>query len=281
VKGVVNLRILLHFWGMKKRVKQRSLLFPLKKRIKRLLYGPHIEETDLIYELLQADRQPGVMVDVGAHHGGALAPFAAVDWEIFAFEPDVKNRSVLERAIRENDWSQVAVDTRAVSNTDDQELPFFTSEVSTGISGLADFHDTHVATDTVTTVQLGTFLKEKKVGQIDLLKIDTEGYDLFVLQGMDWSRPKPRAIICEFEDRKTLPLGYSYQDLISYLQEVGYRVLISEWEPIVEYGRRHRWRRFAKADTPLAEKAWGNLLAVRPAYYPSLVDIARKSGPVE
>ena len=35
------------------------------------------------------------MIDVGAHHGFALLPFLNMGWQIFAFEPDQKNREQL------------------------------------------------------------------------------------------------------------------------------------------------------------------------------------------
>jgi hypothetical protein len=69
--------------------------------------------------------------------------------------------------------------------------------------------------------------------------------------------------MCEFEDRKTVPLGYDYDDLATYLIKLGYVVFTSEWYPVVEYGRRHRWRSMRRYPVPLDdERGWGNLLAV-------------------
>ena len=45
---------------------------------------------------------------------------------------------------------------------------------------------------------------------------------MFVLQGIDWSKVKPEIIICEYEDNKTLQLGYNFNDLITFLQNKNY-----------------------------------------------------------
>jgi hypothetical protein len=45
---------------------------------------------------------------------------------------------------------------------------------------------------------------------VDFLKIDTESHDLFVHQGYPWECGKPAVIECEFEDAKTVPLGYTF-----------------------------------------------------------------------
>src|SRR3546814_15144947 len=72
------------------------------------------------------------------------------------------------------------------------------------------------------------------ISRIDFLKIDVEGFDFFVIKGIDWDGVTPDVILWEFEDAKTLPLGYSSRDAYSYLVHKGYQVTISEWHPIGE-----------------------------------------------
>ncbi len=233
----------------------------IERRLRRLLFPQHIEERDII-EAYFADRAGSkhVMIDVGAHFGTSLEPFAQKAFRIFAFEPDPKNRQVLERTVAK--YKNVTIDERAVSRHDDEEVAFFTSKVSTGISGLLAFHSSHKETARVKTVRLATFCDRHSINQIDYLKIDTEGFDLIVLQSLDWEKWHPEVILCEFEDRKTVPLGYRLLDLCSFLEARGYALLISEWHPIVEYGKRHRHRRFLTDPKRVARsEAWGNIIA--------------------
>ncbi|MFC1483883.1 FkbM family methyltransferase [Candidatus Neomarinimicrobiota bacterium] len=222
-------------------------------------FNPH--EVQLAYRVLRKRAEYKVMIDVGAHIGGSLRAFALDDWRIFAFEPDPVNREELEQMCRQ--FPAVTIDTRAVSDEIKSDVPFYRSDVSSGISGLSSFHPSHEETGKVSTVTLDQFCQEQQLDGIDFLKVDTEGYDLFVLRSIPWERITPRLIVCEFEDRKTVPLGYNYHDMGQYLIDHGYHVLVSEWFPIAEYGGHHRWRTFADYPTELVggELGHGNLIA--------------------
>jgi FkbM family methyltransferase len=201
------------------------------------------------------------MFDVGACRGSSLRKFAEDAWTVHAFEPDPVNRSKLEEAFGE--FPKVLIDPRAVTDKVESEVPLYRSDVSVGISALSPFHPSHKEAGTVQTVTLDLYCREKLVKDIDFLKVDTEGYDLFVLYGVPWKRTRPRVIMCEFEDRKTVPLGYSFHDLAKYLLRQDYHLLISEWYPVVEYGGSHRWRRFAPYPCELMDQqACGNVIAV-------------------
>lgn len=145
---------------------------------------------------------------------------------------------------------------------DDEEVSLFTSDVSTGISTLSPFHKTHAPTATVRTVRLDTYVRNGAVNQVDFLKTDIEGFDLFALRTFPWESHHPKAIVCEFEDKKTIRLGHNVHDIAQFLQGHGYSVLVSEWNPITEYGAAHKFRRFSHYPTELAADSWGNLIAV-------------------
>ena len=225
----------------------------------------HYDETDCIAEVFLKTLSGKLMIDVGAHHGWALSPFLDKDWNIFAFEPDEKNRAkLLERLRNHQNRDLVSLDTRCVSNKSQSGISFYRSEQSTGISGLSAFHESHVEAQRVDTVALTEFFEGKELPQVDFLKIDTEGHDLFVLQGFPWERVRPAVIECEFEDTKTVPLGYTFHELAQFLIDQGYTVYVSEWHPIVRYGIRHDWRSLAQYPCDLSDKkGWGNLLAFR------------------
>lgn len=223
----------------------------------------HWDETKGIERLFRSHLRGSFMIDVGAHHGWALAPFLGAGWEIYALEPDQKNRNALEARLKNHPFrASVTVDSRCVSNNTRQGVPFYSSEQSSGISGLSAFHESHKEVQRVDVTTLREVLDEREAAEIDFLKIDTEGHDLFVLQGYPWERGRPRVIECEFEDAKTESLGYSFDDLARYLVNKGYTVFVSEWHPIVRYGIRHDWRQLARYPCQLADpKGWGNLLA--------------------
>src|SRR3546814_10456098 len=126
------------------------------------------------------------MVDVGAHFGIELAMFAGLGWQVYAFEPDPKNRRQLVTSF--GNHPRVAIDARAVSDVAGQELAFYTSDVSTGISGLSAFHASHIETPKVVTTTIADYVAEQAIARIDFLKIDVEGFrseeHTYVLQSL-------------------------------------------------------------------------------------------------
>ncbi|MBI1392426.1 MAG: FkbM family methyltransferase [Alphaproteobacteria bacterium] len=218
------------------------------------------DECAFVYAAIDAGARPGVMIDVGAHHGGSLKRFAAAGWTVHAFEPDPANREALLRATQGGP-GRVSVSASAVAAEEAASAPFFRSDVSTGISSLGRFHESHAAAGDVPVTTLNRLIEDEKLDAIDFLKIDVEGFEWDVLQGLDFDRVRPRAILAEFEDRKTANRGVTAARLAGFLIDHGYEVWASEWWPVVEYGRTHSWRRLRRWPCETAPDGWGNLLA--------------------
>lgn len=234
------------------------------KTIKTKLARPRPDETQIAFQVLSSTVSSGVMIDVGAHHGSSLASFAKSGWDVLAFEPDSKNRSILAETYGK--FPNIQIDPRALSDHADHKVPFYSSDESTGVSGLSAFLPSHQVSETVPVTTLTHALDEYHLldRTVDFLKIDTEGFDLLVLKGYPWDQNQPKMIVCEFEDAKTQPLGYTFEDLASFLLGQGYHLIISEWYPIKGYGELHNWRRYATYPCKLLDPlAWGNIFAVR------------------
>jgi FkbM family methyltransferase len=247
----------------------------IRRVVARLRGADRPDESGLVFQLLRGTRR-GVMVDVGAHSGTTLSAFADAGWQVYAFEPDAQNRRPLEA--RYGAQGNVVIDPRAVSDKPAESVTLFRSDVSSGISGLSRFHASHVASGTVDVTTLTAVCLDHHIEAIDFLKIDTEGYDLFVLRGVPWEALAPHVIVCEFEDAKTVPLGYTFHDLARYLQQHGYRVVVSEWYPVKRYGGVHDWRRFARYPCELIDRnGWGNLIATRSeTTYATLIELCER-----
>ncbi len=216
-----------------------------------------------LIEYYFAQRRDGLMVDVGAHYGETSGPYLRRGWTVHAFEPDSRNLAELHRHLSPS--PKLHLHEVAVSDHEADGVPFFTSEESHGISSLSAFRPTHREAQRVRLVTLSSTLTPQTVSHVDFLKVDAEGYDLFVLRGFPWERLRPEVILCEFEDRKTLPLKYDYRTLGNCLLAAGYTVYLSEWWPIIRYGTTHCWRRWQQYPCSLCDpEAWGNFVAFRP-----------------
>lgn len=219
--------------------------------------GAFFNEVAVFYPYLP--EKNGLMIDVGALNGSSSIHFLTRGYRVHAFEPDPENRAMLQRTV--SGRYDMTIDGRAVTDISGEEKPWFRSPESAGASGLAPFTATHALTTSVKTITLRDYCAEKKITQVDFLKIDAEGFDLHVLKGFPFESLRPTCILCEFEDKKTLPLGYSVHDTADFLTERGYYVLMSEWHPIARYGIRHQWRRIVPWPSECLPFAWGNLLA--------------------
>jgi len=203
-----------------------------------------------------------VMIDVGAHVGGSLIKFAQEGWRVYAFEPDNVNRERLKTLCKKVSLKNVTIDSRAVSDKPNTNISFYRSNLSSGISGLSEFDGSHKESQKVDTITLSVYCSNENINKVDFLKIDTEGYDLNVLKGFPFKSIRPKVILTEFENSKTIPLGYDFNDLVKYLVNKGYSVAVSEWYPVVQYGGNHKFRNISHYPCELIdENATGNLIA--------------------
>ena len=240
--------------------------------------GPYRpDESSIAFQALQGDKVKGLMIDVGAQYGKSLSNFVQSGWQVYAFEPDSENRKRLYWSY--GDLKNLVIDSRAVSDQPKKNVTLYKSSESSGLSSLSNTHTSHHPGEVVDVTTLEEILNEIDLDgiEIDYLKIDTEGHDLHVLKGFPWDRYSPRLILCEFEDSKTIPLGYSYDDLTYFLFEKDYQLIISEWFPLEEYGKGHMWRGFSKYPCQLEDQAaWGNILATKEGdLYNALVKLCK------
>lgn len=262
---------------IRRSLQEKGLVGTAKRAVERMfaVRQPYIEENEIILNIFNGSKL-GTMIDVGACRGDTLLPFAQLGWDIFAFEPDPANRALLLGRI--DGRANIQVYNDAVTQTDGEVLTFYGSPESIGISSLSPFTDGHRPVAQVTTTRLDTFIASKNIRKVDYLKIDTEGHDLFALKSFPLKDMPPDIILCEFEDRKTVPLGYTVVDMFNYLKGFGYHVIVSEWEPIERYGVRHKWKRFHADPGSVSKNGWGNIIAVLPGTYKQRADSLFKIG---
>jgi FkbM family methyltransferase len=222
-----------------------------------------MDEIKLVFNFFAEQPYIGTMIDVGAMDGCSCKRFVTAGWTVVAFEPNPSQRHKLIDFHNKNKTGKLIVEETAVSNKNRKNCPFFTSEESTGISSLVAFHQSHKKSHAVDTVRLDDYMNKHKITVVNFLKIDTEGYDYYVLQSYPWHLYKPEIVVCEFEDKKTKDkLNYLWTDVAHFLKKKGYYIIISEWYPIKKYGARHEWRNFKKYPCILDDiDGWGNMIA--------------------
>jgi FkbM family methyltransferase len=129
--------------------------------------------------------RPGMTVlDIGANIGYytlLAARGVGPSGRVYAFEPDARSRSGLERNLRLNQMGNVTVIPKAVSDTAGRQ-PLYLSD-SAAKSGLSRSmaEDSVVDTTIVDTVRIDDLLEGARV---DVVKMDIEGHEPAALRGM-------------------------------------------------------------------------------------------------
>jgi FkbM family methyltransferase len=220
------------------------------------------DEIEIISNYYIQNSKNGTMFDVGAQIGNSMHTLASAGWEAYCFEPNPICFDILSQRAKFFK-NKVKIFDLAVSDKSNLNLNFYISDGNLGISSLHPFTESHRKLKRVKTISLKKFIIDQKIKKINFLKIDTEGNDLSVLKGIDWDKLSPETILCEYEDKKTLKIGYNYKDICNLLKAKGYEVIISEWEPIIKYGGNHRWLKFHKfcKEIKVNNNSWGNIIA--------------------
>jgi FkbM family methyltransferase len=145
-------------------------------------YGYEYEklETELISKL-----KPKVFIDVGAHIGYYTMLVHKLGAEkIIAIEPDPRVFRILNRAIEANKLENIITINIAAYNKSNVTLELHLSTKS-GFSSISSSHlpKTCGGTASVKTITLDEVVRTLNLDKIDLVKIDVEGAEAYVLLG--------------------------------------------------------------------------------------------------
>lgn len=177
--------------------------------------------TDIFLNLLKED---SVVVDVGANYGyyTMLAATKNRNGKVYSFEPVKENFNILNKNVVGNGFINIETHNLAISNASGEAI-FNVTEASDS-AGFYEHPNTKTFEKrTVKTVSLDEFFTEKKV---DIIKIDTEGHESYVLDGMTQlikKNPKLKLLI-EFNPKCLHMAGTDPTDLLSRLSGFGFDI---------------------------------------------------------
>ena len=200
---------------------------------------------DFIRDAVFAHLAPGaVILDVGASVGAWTVPLArrlGGAGRVYAFEPVPPNRERLKRAIESNALRNVTVSPLALGDDTRQVEMWLRSSTTGSDSGTAAVVPTGTGHLTVSMRTLDDWAAEVGLQRLDLIKLDVEGAEFFVLAGAERILRRFRPIIlAEFDEYWISTHGRTIADVTRWAAEHDYRML--RWD-------RHR-RCFSPVDVP-------------------------------
>ena len=151
-------------------------------------------ELPLTRTIARLGKNGGVLVDVGANYGYISLLWAAqkAGNRVIAFEASPRNQQALRLNVERNGFTDAIALRNEAAGKEVGELKFHLGpEEQTGWGGLVQ-GDANGDEATVRVVTLDEELKD--IQCIDVLKIDTEGADTWVLEGATFSSRKTKAV---------------------------------------------------------------------------------------
>lgn len=200
------------------------------------LYKRYLE--DDLQDLVRAHPallRGGNVLDIGANIGytaALLARSADPGRKVYAFEPDTFNHDILRRVAGRSRYRDKIVAVQSAVGAADGTIELW----------LNDHHhaDHRIITDrfrsmdsgmrgvTVPVVSIDRFL-EKNPGPVSFVKIDVQGYELPVCQGMkDTLENNPEiTVVLEYMPSIMRELGFNPTDLIDFLVGRGFEIYLA------------------------------------------------------
>jgi FkbM family methyltransferase len=165
--------------------RQSKLIMPARDiTITPTVMSGDFEKMELdIFEL--ACKGKKVIIDIGANVGiySVIAARLAVrDGKVHAFEPIAENLFYLEKNIVLNKSQNKVLVVPAAIGSKAGNLKLFLSDRQIGTHSVAQLSPRAVAVE-VPVVTVDGYVKANKIHAVDVIKIDVEGYDGFVVDG--------------------------------------------------------------------------------------------------
>jgi FkbM family methyltransferase len=170
-------------------------------------------------------RQRIVFIDVGANLGWfscVMAKICEPDSYIMAIEPGEANLPFLTENIAHNSIKNIRVIERAMGARQGTAL------LNSGPPGNPGMHSivkmAHLSHDRAQQVNVSTLDAECQTipGNIDLIKIDVEGYELDVLRGGEATLKRTNTIVLEYSPTFLRAAGNEPFALIEFLRDLGF-----------------------------------------------------------
>lgn len=186
-----------------------------------------------IQNIFAQNLNPGdVFYDIGANVGffSVIAAKLVGDaGKIYAFEPGEDNAKAIRHNARLNNFTQIEVIEKAVSDTSGQGQLLLAQYSGGHALATADTPPDLAGEVTVDLVSIDDLIAENKIAPPNFVKVDVEGAELDVLKGMrETIKTYQPTVIYEVDDGDLTAYERKYQELADFFESLNYQVTQTE-----------------------------------------------------
>lgn len=173
--------------------------------------------------------------DVGAHHGESIN-FYSKNFKIekiYSFEPSQDNFDILKKKINKKQFKnkKIFIENFALGEKSKNEILRQTNETSSSSINEINKNSKYYKKKrfflqldyekklNIRQIKLRDYIKENKIVKMDLMKIDTEGYEYFVMLGADEFLKDFKYIIFEHHYDDMIEKKYKFSQISKLLKE--------------------------------------------------------------
>ncbi len=205
-------------------------------------YVHHFVEHD--YEPFTADliathvKKLPIFIDIGAHYGFYTLLVASVspNTRVLAFEPSPVNAAALRENVSLNGFSNIEVEELALSNSNESKI-FHVAEASD--SGGFSNHPLAKTTQEipVTARRLDSLQIDGVLNQPVLIKLDAEGHELEILEGMRsiLEINHRLELVIEFNPKCLRSAGHRPAEVLEFISRLGYAIFFLDDKKRIPY----------------------------------------------
>jgi len=184
--------------------------------------------------------KPVIVFDVGAHYGETIRLFnkKLKLKKIYSFEASPKNYQVLQKKIFKHNSDKIEIFNYGIGEKMSKGLINQTLESSSSTINKLNMNSKYFKKKLkilniksknyfqypvpIEIISLDYFIEKNKIEYIDLLKIDTEGYELNVLKGLSKHNNKIKLIYFEHHYDDMIIKNYKFKDIHQLLKSYGF-----------------------------------------------------------
>jgi FkbM family methyltransferase len=176
--------------------------------------------------LLKKIIKPGdVFMDIGANIGyfSMLAAIKEPSANVIAFEPAIANFEKLSQNIVLNKFRNIQTVKAAAGEFNEEKILYLSAEDNMGMNSFEQPENYSGKKEKVKVVRMDDWFRQSGLSRINIIKMDTEGSELSVLNGMKEILMKFKPLLIIEINPETLSRFYVAPDsIISFLYELNY-----------------------------------------------------------